>query len=58
MSEMIIARKIKGKVERYDLFSSLVDANEESIANGQPKMPDSELIGLNHFIHIMQFSMY
>ncbi len=44
--EMIRARKeSEKKEERYDLFSSLLDANEEE-EDGQVKLQDSELIGM------------
>ena len=45
MLQMIHARKHAAKKEdRYDLFSSLLDAaNDES--DGQPTLVDSELIG-------------
>jgi len=43
MSEMIGERRTSDqKAERYDLFSSLLDASE---AEGSDKMADSELFG-------------
>lgn len=45
MIEMIQARKTaEKKEERYDLFSSLLDANEEE-TDGNTKLSDSELMG-------------
>lgn len=38
-------RQSEKKEERYDLFSSLLDANEEEVEEGQIKLQDSELIG-------------
>ena len=40
------------KEERYDLFSSLLDANEAALEEGQKKLDDSELIG-NLFIFLL-----
>ncbi|KZV61166.1 cytochrome P450 [Peniophora sp. CONT] len=52
MSQMIDSRKhAEKKEERYDLFSSLLDAaNDDS--DGEPKLTDSELIG-NIFIFML-----
>ena len=45
MQDLIVARRTaKVKEERHDLFSSLLDANEEE-AEGDVKLRDSELIG-------------
>lgn len=45
MLEMIEARKnSEKKEERYDLFSSLLDANEEE-SDGEAKLSDDELLG-------------
>ncbi|OBZ67844.1 hypothetical protein A0H81_12320 [Grifola frondosa] len=50
--EMVQARKTaEKKEERYDLFSSLLDANEEE-SEGQMKLSDSELVG-NIFIFLI-----
>ena len=47
MLEMIKARRqAEKKEERYDLFSSLLDANEEELEEGQIRLFDSELIGM------------
>ena len=47
MLEMIRARRqSEKKEERYDLFSSLLDANEEELEPGQIRLQDSELIGI------------
>ena len=48
MVEMIHSRRSsKKKEERYDLFSSLLDASEEEdLSSGETKLKDSELIGL------------
>lgn len=52
MIEMIQARKTaEKKEERYDLFSSLLDANEEE-TDGNTKLSDSELMG-NIFIYLI-----
>ncbi|GBE81403.1 hypothetical protein SCP_0311320 [Sparassis crispa] len=52
MVEMIRARKTSEKEEeRYDLFSSLLDANEDEL-DGQTKLSDSETIG-NIFIFLI-----
>ena len=46
MKEMIQARKGKKKKdERYDLFSSLLDANEDEQDDAASKLSDSELMG-------------
>ncbi|KAH9947226.1 cytochrome P450 [Amylocystis lapponica] len=46
MIEMIQARKkSEKKEERYDLFSSLLDANEDELDGQGSKLSDSELIG-------------
>lgn len=46
MLEMIRHRRgSEKKEERYDLFSSLLDANEEEVEEGEVKLQDSELIG-------------
>ena len=45
MREMIQGRRsVEKKEERYDLFSSLLDANEDE-ADGQAKLTDRELLG-------------
>lgn len=45
MSEMIHQRRnAEKKEERYDLFSSLLDASEEE-SDGQAKLTDRELFG-------------
>lgn len=45
MQEMIHSRKkAEKKQERYDLFSSLLDANEDE-ADGHTRLSDSELMG-------------
>ena len=45
MVELIESRKnSEQKEERYDLFSSLLDANEDEL-DGQAKLADSELLG-------------
>ncbi|KZT05609.1 cytochrome P450 [Laetiporus sulphureus 93-53] len=52
MIEMIRARKTQEKKEeRYDLFSSLLDANEDE-SDGTIKLSDSELMG-NIFIYLI-----
>lgn len=43
MSEMISNRQNSEKEERYDLFSSLLDANDAD--TGEAKLTISELIG-------------
>lgn len=49
---MIDARKgVEKKEERYDLFSSLLDANEEE-SDSAAKLSDDELMG-NIFIHLV-----
>ncbi|PSR70454.1 hypothetical protein PHLCEN_2v13705, partial [Hermanssonia centrifuga] len=46
MMEMIRARQTaEKKEERYDLFSSLLDANEEDEVDGQAKLTNQELLG-------------
>lgn len=46
MLEMIYARKsAEKKEERYDLFSSLLDASEDE-EDGQAKLTDRELLGM------------
>lgn len=50
MEEMIQTRKgAEKKEERYDLFSSLLDANEDEL-DGKTKLSDSELMGNYHLI--------
>lgn len=45
MLEMIYARRnAEKKEERYDLFSSLLDASEDD-SDGQTKLTDQELLG-------------
>lgn len=45
MLEMVHKRKkAEKKEERYDLFSSLLDASEDE-ADGQAKLTDRELLG-------------
>ncbi|KAI0940039.1 hypothetical protein AcV5_001254 [Taiwanofungus camphoratus] len=52
MEEMIQTRKgAEKKEERYDLFSSLLDANEDEL-DGKTKLSDSELMG-NIFIFLI-----
>lgn len=51
MLEMIHARKAENKPERYDLLSSLVDANDNN-ENTEQRMLDSELIG-NTYIFLL-----
>ncbi|KZT71520.1 cytochrome P450 [Daedalea quercina L-15889] len=52
MQDMIDARKgSEKKEERYDLFSSLLDANEEE-GDGAAKLSDDELMG-NIFIYLI-----
>ncbi|EPS98786.1 hypothetical protein FOMPIDRAFT_1037349 [Fomitopsis schrenkii] len=52
MRQMIDARKgVEKKEERYDLFSSLLDANEEE-SDSAAKLSDDELMG-NIFIHLV-----
>ena len=41
-------RNAKEKEERYDLFSSLLDANEDELDN-EAKLSDSALIGVCQF---------
>ena len=46
MLEMIYERRsAEKKEERYDLFSSLLDANEQEPGEGEVKLSDRELIG-------------
>ncbi|KAF7790506.1 hypothetical protein EIP86_001461 [Pleurotus ostreatoroseus] len=48
MLEMIYERRsAEKKEERYDLFSSLLDANEQEPGEGELKLSDRELIALN-----------
>lgn len=43
---MIRARRnAEKKVERYDLFSQLLDASEEETENGMPQITDRDLVG-------------
>lgn len=52
MRHMIDARKgAEKKEERYDLFSSLLDANDEE-SDGAAKLSDDELMG-NIFIYLI-----
>ncbi|TFY55986.1 hypothetical protein EVG20_g9110 [Dentipellis fragilis] len=52
MLEMISSRRNAGKKEeRYDLFSSLLDASEDT-SDGDAKLSDSELVG-NIFIFLV-----
>ena len=52
MRHMIDARKgAEKKEERYDLFSSLLDANDEE-SDGNAKLSDDELMG-NIFIYLI-----
>ena len=45
MLEMVSARRVsEKKEERYDLFSSLLDASEDE-SDGQTKLTDRELLG-------------
>lgn len=47
MREMIQARRqSEKKEERYDLFSSLLDANADD-SDGTPALEDKELIGMS-----------
>lgn len=51
MLEMIRARRTAEKEERYDLFSSLLDANDdEDLLEGETKLTDRELLG-NFLLH-------
>ncbi|KAK0239242.1 cytochrome P450 [Armillaria nabsnona] len=53
MLEMIRARRTAEKEERYDLFSSLLDANDdEDLLEGETKLTDRELLG-NIFIFLL-----
>lgn len=46
MQEMIDERrKAEKKVERHDLFSSLLDANMSELQSGQVLLSDEELTG-------------
>ena len=48
MQEMIRARRTSEKREaRHDLFSSLLDANADENADGEPALSDRELIGVS-----------
>ena len=48
MREMIRTRReSEKKEERYDLFSSLLDANADENADGEPALSDRELIGVS-----------
>ena len=51
MLEMIQARKsLETKVERHDLFSSLMEANDEAnLSPGEEALPDRELLGMPSF---------
>lgn len=52
MTEMVQARRTaEKKVEQHDLFTSLLDANEDE-DDGQAKLADSELLG-NIFIFLL-----
>ena len=45
MTEMVQARRItEKKPEQHDLFTSLLDANEDE-SDGQAKLAESELLG-------------
>ncbi|KAK7457058.1 hypothetical protein VKT23_010360 [Stygiomarasmius scandens] len=53
MMEMITNRRnAEKKEERYDLFSSLLDANDEESPDGEAKLTERELIG-NIFIFLI-----
>jgi hypothetical protein len=56
MVEMIQSRRSsEKKEERYDLFSSLLDASEEEdLSSGETKLKDSELIGFVSLFRIYQ----
>lgn len=57
MLEMIHKRKnAEKKEERYDLFSSLLDASEEE-ADGQAKLTDRELLGQFRCVCIFFFTL-
>lgn len=45
MTEMIKDRQTSEKKERYDLFSSLLEANDED--SDDAKLTESELIGMS-----------
>ena len=46
MTEMVQARRFaEKKEEQHDLFSSLLDANEDE-SDGQARLTDSELLGM------------
>ena len=50
MVEMIEARKeLGGSEQRYDLFSSLLDANDDS-SDGLAKLTQGELLGTEHSV--------
>ena len=47
MQEMIDERrKAEKRPERFDLFTSLLDANMEEAEGGESRLLDSELIGM------------
>jgi hypothetical protein len=51
MQEMIRERRAVGKKEEcYDLFSQLLDANEELGMDGSVMLTDDELFGLPAFL--------
>lgn len=51
MSEMIRDRQASKKETRYDLFSSLLEANNED--SDEAKLSESELIGMSpRFCHL------
>jgi cytochrome P450 len=53
MDEMIAARRTaEKKEEKYDLFSSLLDASDEAETEGESKISDAELRG-NIFIFMI-----
>ena len=59
MTEMIAERRSSRKEERYDLFSNLLDASDEDMFDGQPRLTDRELIGLfNHFMDVGTIDSY
>lgn len=52
MQEMVDARRTSEKKdERYDLLSSLLDANEDGL-DGQSKLTDRELLGMSSFAYV------
>ena len=59
MLEMIHARRSSEKEDRYDLFSSLLDASEqeENLVPGAVKLQDSELIGSPRFLFLFGLSL-